>query len=57
MKADPKTKPYNITIKFRAPLDETDEETAAREISYEQFRLENELSLLKSNQFEKYAHM
>ena len=35
VKADPKTRPYNITIKFKAPLDETDDESAAREICYE----------------------
>ena len=57
MRASEKTRPYNITIKFKAPLDETDDETAAREICYEQFRLENEQTLLRSGQFERYAWM
>ena len=36
--ASQSTKHYNITIRFRAPLDTTNEETAKKEIVYDEFR-------------------
>lgn len=56
VQATEKTKPYNITIKFKAPLDESSYESAQAEIFYEAFRLENELDLLMAGQFERYAY-
>ena len=57
VRASEKTRPYNITLRFKAPLDETDDETAAREICYEQFRLENEQALLRQGNYERYAYL
>ena len=54
--ATEKTQPFNITVKFRAPLDDSSLENSRREINYEAFKIENEMHLLKAGQFEKYAH-
>ena len=54
--ANEKTDPYNITIKFRAPIDTTDDDTASHEINYEGFRVDDELKLLKEQAWEKYSY-
>ena len=38
MQATEKTKPYNITVKFKAPLDATSKKMAKKEINYDEFR-------------------
>ena len=54
--SDPK-KNNNITIKFRAPIDTSNDENAAKEINYEAFKIEDEYKLLKDCQFEKYSYV
>ena len=55
--ASQSTKKHNITVQFRAPLDPTDDETAASEICYDEFRKVDEFMLLKTQQFKRYAYM
>lgn len=57
MNAKQDTENHCITVKFRAPLDDSSEEEAKREINYEAFRGVKELELLQSGQFDKYAYM
>ena len=57
MQATEKTKPYNITVKFRAPLDAATDMKAKKEINYDEFRHIDEFQLLKTGEFERYAYM
>ena len=44
-------------MKFKAPIDETDDETAMREINYEEYRMHDDFKMLKNGEFERYAYM
>ena len=55
--ATEKTDPCAITIKFKAPLDDSSDENAGKEINYEEFRVADELKLLKAGEFERYAYI
>ncbi len=55
--ANQETKPYNITIHFKAPLDDSSEEASKRNINYDKFRNVDELKLLKNGEFERYAYI
>ena len=55
--ATEKTHPFNITVHFRAPLDDSCEEEARKEINYEAFRYEDERKLIKQGQFHRYAEI
>jgi len=46
-----------ITVKFRAPVDTSNDENAAKEINYEDFKIEDEYKLLKDKQFERYSYV
>ena len=55
--ATEKTDPCAITIKFKAPLDDSSDDDHRKEINYEEFRVADELKLLKTGEFERYAHI
>ena len=55
--ATEKTDPCAITVKFKAPLDDSSDENASKEINYEEFKVVDELKLLKTADFERYAYI
>ena len=44
-------------MRFKAPLDDSSDENAMREINYEEFRLADELKLLKTGEFDRYSYI
>ena len=55
--ATERTNPCAIPITFRAPIDTSSDEAASNMISYEEYREADELELLKTGQFKRYAEI
>ena len=46
-----------MTLNFKAPLDESSDEDALKQINYQEFRIKDELKLLKTRKFEEYGYV
>jgi len=53
--ATEKTDPHNITVKFKAPIDTSNDENAAKAINFEEFKVVDEYKLLKDREYDRYA--